>query len=250
MKITGLNQDIIWKDKNANFQLIEDSFSGLESELFLLPEMFSTGFYMEPGEIADRNEETLSWMRNFAESKNAAVCGSASVKDGNHYYNRMYFVKPDGTACHYDKRHLFSYSGEDKVYNAGKERVVVQYCGVRILLQVCYDLRFPVFSRNRNDYDMVLYVANWPESRVEAWQHLLKARAIENLSYVFGLNRIGTDGNGLIYTESSHCFFADGQDISEKNGQLVSSHIDLEKLGDFRENFGFLDDRDQFELLI
>ena len=249
LKITGLNFDINWKDKLKNYSEIECEFQGVESDVFLLPEMFPTGFCMEPEEIADRENESLNWMKNFAKNKNAAVCGSASVKDGEHFYNRMYFVEPNGTHHQYDKRHLFSYSGEDKIYTPGKERVVIEYKGVRILLQVCYDLRFPVFARNNDDYDLILYVASWPEKRVGAWEHLLKARAIENLSYVFGLNRIGTDGNNLYYPESSHCFFADGTEISEKSGNLITADIEIEKVQDFRNHFHFLDDRDHFEIL-
>lgn len=248
MKIAGLNQDIIWKDKAANFNLIEKSFEETVADLFLVPEMFPTGFCMEPAEIADKNEESLTWMRQFAKNKNAAICGSASVLDNGRYYNRMYFVKPDGQTTHYDKRHLFSYSGEDEVYTAGRDRVTVEYMGIRILLQVCYDLRFPVFARNRDDYDLAIYVANWPEKRVEAWVHLLKARAIENLACVFGLNRIGHDGNDLHYPESSHCFFADGSKISEKSGNIITANIDLAEIEEFRENFGFLNDRDEFKL--
>lgn len=248
MIIAALNQDIIWKDKEANFKLIEKEFSDVAADLYLLPEMFSTGFCMDPEEIADCDGETLKWMRQFSKEKNAVVCGSASVRDQDHFYNRMYFVKPDGNFEQYDKRHLFSLSGEDQVYQAGKDRMITTYKGMRILLQICYDLRFPVFSRNLNDYDLALYVANWPEKRVEAWEHLLKARAIENLCYVFGLNRTGKDGNDLDYMESSHCFFADGEDISTKNGNIVRAQIDLAKLKEFRENFGFLNDRDEFEI--
>lgn len=248
LKITGLNFDISWKAKQLNFQRIEEDLKYSKADLFLLPEMFSTGFSMEPEEIADRDDETLTWMKSFAKNKNAAVCGSISVEDDGKFYNRMYFVKPDGTYHQYDKRHLFSFSGEDKVYSPGKERVVVDYLGVKILLQICYDLRFPVFSRSNGDYDLALYVANWPEKRVEAWEHLLKARAIENQAYVFGLNRIGTDGNNLVYRESSHCFFADGSEVSEKSENIVSAEIDLEKLEKFRSHFTFLNDRDDFEI--
>ncbi len=248
MKISGLNLDISWKDKKENFTKIVEGFKDVAADIYLLPEMFATGFCMEPAEIADRSGETLRWMQKFAREKNAAVCGSVSVEDAGNYYNRMYFVKPDGSWEKYDKRHLFSFSGEDKVYTAGKDRVVVNYKGFRILLQVCYDLRFPVFSRNNNDYDLALYVANWPEKRVTAWEHLLKARAIENLSGVFGLNRIGTDGNDLVYTESSHAFFADGTELSTKEGNIISAEFDLTELQDFRSHFRFLDDRDSFSI--
>ena len=149
----------------------------------------------------------------------------------------------------YDKKHLFTYSGEDKVYTAGNERVIVEYNGFRILLQVCFDARFPVFSRNKRDYDVVLYVANWPETRILAWETLTRARAIENQAYVFALNRIGTDGNQLNYVESSHCFFADGTDVSTKKNDLVLAELDLNKLKDFRKSFPFLEDADEFILI-
>ncbi|KIC62474.1 amidohydrolase [Chryseobacterium taiwanense] len=248
MKITGLNLDIIWKNKEANFQLIEKELQNQEADLFLLPEMFSTGFCMDASEVSDRNEESLEFLKKMAREKNAAFCGSAPVEDNGKFYNRMYFVQPDSQVDVYDKRHLFSFSGEDKVYTPGKERVIVNYKGFRILLQVCYDLRFPVFARNNDDYDAVLYVANWPEKRVRAWEHLLKARAIENLSFVFGLNRIGTDGNNLLYQESSHCFFADGKEISQKQGNIVSAELNMDELKDFRNHFQFLNDRDSFSI--
>ena len=249
MTITGLNFDIVWKDKSRNFELIEKELQNQEADLFLLPEMFSTGFCMDADEVSDRNEESLNFLKGLSKSKNAAFCGSAPVFNDGVFYNRMYFVKPNSDVAFYDKRHLFSFSGEDKVYTPGKERVIVEYKGIRFLLQVCYDLRFPVFARNNNDYDAILYVANWPEKRVEAWEHLLKARAIENLSYVFGLNRIGTDGNNLHYKESSHCFFADGKEVSSKNNHLISAELNVEELQNFRNHFQFLNDRDRFEIL-
>jgi omega-amidase len=248
MKITGLNLDIIWKNKTANFELIERELQDQEADLFLLPEMFSTGFCMDASEVSDRNQESLEFLKKMSKEKNAAFCGSAPVEDGGKFYNRMYFVQPDSQDDFYDKRHLFSFSGEDKVYTPGKKRVIVNYKGFRILLQVCYDLRFPVFARNNNDYDAILYVANWPEKRVGAWEHLLKARAIENLSFVFGLNRIGTDGNNLLYQESSHCFFADGKEITQKQGNIVSAELNMEELKDFKNHFQFLNDRDSFKI--
>lgn len=248
MKIVGLNLDIIWKNKAENFKIIERELQTLDVDLFLLPEMFSTGFCMDASEVSDRNEESLEFLKKISKEKNAAFCGSAPVEEKGNFFNRMYFVQPNGEVSFYDKRHLFSFSGEDKVYTPGKSRVIVEYKGIRFLLQVCYDLRFPVFARNNDDYDAVLYVANWPEKRVGAWEHLLKARAIENLSFVFGLNRIGTDGNNLFYQESSHCFFADGREISEKNGNIVSAKLDMKELKDFRSHFQFLNDRDHFSI--
>lgn len=248
MRIAGLNLDIVWKNKDKNFQLIEEQLKDLEADIFLLPEMFSTGFCMDAAEVSDRNEESLEFLKKLSKEKNAAICGSAPVEQDGKFYNRMYFVQPDAEIVFYDKRHLFSFSGEDKVYTPGNRRVIVNYKGFRILLQVCYDLRFPVFARNNDDYDAILYVANWPEKRVGAWEHLLKARAIENLSFVFGLNRIGTDGNNLFYQESSHCFFADGREISQKNGNIVSAELNRDELKDFRQHFQFLNDRDSFAI--
>ncbi|MXS72522.1 nitrilase family protein [Flavobacteriaceae bacterium W22] len=246
MKITGINLDIIWKNKLKNFDNIAHEIRDEKADLFILPEMFSTGFCMDAAEVSDRNGESLEFLKKMAQEKNAAFCGSVPVESEGNFYNRMYFVKPDSEVAYYDKRHLFSFSGEDKVYTPGKERIIVEYSGIRFLLQVCYDLRFPVFSRNNDDYDAILYVANWPEKRVGAWEHLLKARAIENLSFVFGLNRIGTDGNNFLYKESSHCFFADGREISTKKGNLISSELNLSELNEFRKHFQFLNDRDDF----
>ena len=248
LKISGLNLDIVWKNKDQNFRNIEKEFSNIEADLFLLPEMFSTGFCMEANEVADRNLETLTWMKSFAKSRNTAVAGSVSVEKNGKFYNRFYFVFPDGNFEYYDKRHLFSYSGEDKIYTAGTERKVIEYKGFRILLQVCFDLRFPVFSRNQDDYDAILYVANWPKSRVDAWKSLLKARSIENQAFLFGLNRIGVDGYNLDYEESSLVYFPDGREISARHNNIVLCEWDLEELKDFRNKFPFLTEKDGFEI--
>lgn len=248
LNIKAINFNIKWKDKTANFLKIESILKHETADLFLLPEMFSTGFCMDAEEIADKNNETLNWLKKLANEKKAAICGSVSIQENEQYFNRMYFVKPDGEFEFYDKRHLFSYSGEDKVYTKGEIRKIVNFKGFRILLQVCYDLRFPVFARNRNDFDLILYVANWPESRISAWETLLKARAIENQSFVFGLNRIGTDGKNLVYPESSYCFDAEGKVISTLSSEIVSAELDLNELQNFREKFPFLKDGDDFEI--
>jgi len=248
LKIAGLNLDMVWKNKIGNFRKIESELTGIEADLFLLPEMFPTGFCMEAEEVADRNQESLTWMKSFAKDKNSAVAGSVSVEDNGKFYNRFYFVFPTGQVEYYDKRHLFSYSGEDKIYTAGTERKIMDYKGFKILLQVCFDLRFPVFSRNQNDYDAVLYVANWPKSRVDAWKSLLKARSVENQAFLFGLNRIGTDGYNLEYEESSLVYFPDGREISERENNIVFSEWNLDELKEFRSKFPFLNERDEFEL--
>lgn len=249
MKITGVNLDIQWKDKSANFLNLEHILKDESADIFLLPEMFSTGFCMEADEVADRHLETLYWMQSFAKSKNSAVAGSASVEENGKFYNRFYFVFPDGSFEHYDKRHLFSYSGEDKIYTAGTERKIIEYKGFKILLQVCFDLRFPVFSRNQDDYDAVLYIANWPNSRVEAWKSLLKARSIENQAFLFGLNRIGIDGYKLDYEESSLVYFPDGREISDRENNVIIAEWNLEELKEFRSKFPFLNERDGFEII-
>ncbi|WP_300673566.1 amidohydrolase [Soonwooa sp.] len=248
LKIVGLNLDIVWKNKPENYKNIEAALANIEADIFLLPEMFSTGFCMDAEEIADRNNETLSWMQNFAKQRNTVVAGSVSISENEKFHNRFYFVKPDGSFEFYDKKHLFSYSGEDKIYTSGNQRKVIEYKGFKILLQVCYDLRFPVFQRNLGDYDIILNVANWPNTRVEAWKTLLKARAIENQAFVFGLNRIGTDGNNLNYEESTLALFADGTEISTRQNNLVSAEFDLDELQKFRDRFPFLKDADKFEL--
>ena len=246
MKIVGLNFDIYWKDKKTNFRQIEDYLDMIEADIFVLPEMFSTGFCMEAEEIADKENESLEWMKSFSKRKKTAIAGSVSVFESGNFYNRFYFVKPNGDVTFYDKRHLFSYAGEDKIYTKGKERVVVEYLGVRFLLQICYDLRFPIFSRNRMDYDAILYVANWPKTRIDEWYALLKSRAIENQSYVFGVNRIGVDGNNIPYEASSYCFRYDGELISTTDKNIISANIDIVDLHIFRDDFQFLKDADDF----
>ncbi len=248
IRIAGLNLDISWKNKEQNYKQIEEELSSVEADLFLLPEMFSTGFCMEADEVADRNKETLKWMKSFAKNRNSAVAGSVSVEENGKFYNRFYFVFPDESFEYYDKRHLFSYSGEDKIYTAGTERKIIDYKGFRILLQVCFDLRFPVFARNQDDYDAMLYVANWPKSRVDAWKSLLKARSIENQAFLFGLNRIGTDGYNLEYEESSLVYFPDGREISERKNNLIITEWNLQELKEYRNKFPFLNERDVFEI--
>ena len=190
-------------------------------------------------------------MQRKAVERNCAVAGSVAVQQNGKYYNRFYFVHPDGSVQHYDKKHLFTYGGEDKRFTAGTQRVVVNYRGVRILLEVCYDLRFPVWSRNLGDYDMILYVASWPTPRVDAWSALLRARAIENQCYVAGVNRMGTD---------PACEYSGGSAIIDPYGKTmaecpwsceseVTAEIDMEKLAAFREKFPVLNDADSFSLL-
>lgn len=248
MRITILQRDIEWATPEVNRQRADEAIErNPHSDLYLLPEMFSTGFCTCPEGIAESvDSPTLQWMKAKAAQADAAIAGSVAVKDGEKYYNRFYFVKPDGSVTAYDKKHLFTYGGEHLRFTAGEERVVVEFRGVRFLLEVCYDLRFPIWSRNRGDYDMILYVASWPTPRVEAWSALLVARAIENQCYVAGVNRVGTDPS---------CEYCGGSVVIDPYGKCIAScargeeceataEVDMESLRAFREKFPVLNDAD------
>ena len=201
MKVAIIQTALIWENPNANRIQFEEKIRGIEQnvDLIVLPEMFSTGFTMNPETVAETmNGETISWMQTLAKHKNSAITGSLVIVENGKYYNRLVFVLPSGEIKHYDKRHLFSLAGEEKVYTKGKTKLIIEYKGFKICPLICYDLRFPVFSRNVEDYDVLLYVANWPKPRINAWNALLKARAIENMCYVVGVNRIGEDQNNHV----------------------------------------------------
>lgn len=221
-------------------------------DLYVLPEMFSTGFCTSPEGVAEPEPcDSLKWMKDNAEMFSAAIAGSVAVEENGRFFNRFYFVTPDGNAVYYDKRHLFTYGGEHLKFTAGNERKIVEYKGVRILLQVCYDLRFPVWSRNRGDYDLALYVASWPETRADAWRQLLKARAIENQCFVAGVNRIGTDPSNS-YCGGTMLIDPFGKVVAECADGVESvavAEISMEELAAFRLKFPVLDDADDFELV-
>lgn len=250
MKITILQTDITWAAPAENRRRAEAAIREMPgADLYVLPEMFSTGFCTDPAGIAERDGETLAWMKQQAALTGAAVAGSVAVEEEGKYYNRLYFVKPDGTEEHYDKRHLFTYGGEHEHYTRGDRRVVVEWQGVRILLQVCYDLRFPVWSRNDRHapYDLILYVANWPAPRIAVWNTLLTARAIENQCYVAGVNRVGTDPT-CHYPGCSALIDPYGRPLTtcHTDGQpgAVTATIDLARLTAFRRKFPVLEDGD------
>ena len=251
MKVAVLQTDIAFgeTDRNLN-QAMRMLTDNQGADLYVLPEMFTTGFTMQPEKLADRQQLALSWMKAQAGTLNAALCASVAVEDHAQFFNRLFFVTPDGQTTFYDKRHLFTYSGEDEAYTPGNQRQVVEWRGVRILLQVCYDLRFPVFSRNRKDYDMAVYVANWPESRRRVWNILLQARAIENQCYVVGANRVGDD---------PMCHYNGGSAVVSPYGKplvacpdnetaVAMAEINMEQLNAFRKKFPVLDDADAFSL--
>lgn len=248
MKVCILQQDIVWADVNENIRKA-DAALDLQSgaDLYIFPEMFSTGFCTFPEDIAEAEGQTLQWMKTKSSQINAALAGSVAVHEDGKYYNRFYFVKPDGEVAQYDKKHLFTFGGEHERFTAGDKRVVVEYKGVRILLEICYDLRFPIWSRNHGDYDMILYVASWPTVRVAAWKSLLVARAIENQCYVAGVNRVGTDPTNE-YSGASMVIDPYGKIVAScEDGveMTASADIDMNILETFRAKFPVLNDADE-----
>lgn len=252
LNLTLVQTTLHWENAQAN----RDHFSKILEEiseatdLILLPEMFSTGFSMNAKKLAEPTSgKTLQWMKERAHEKDAMVIGSVIIVEHDNYYNRLFAVSPDGKIKHYDKKHLFSFADEEKHYSAGKKKLIIDYRGWKICPLVCYDLRFPVWSRNIEDYDLLLYVANWPQKRTEAWDSLLKARAIENMAYVAGLNRVGKDGNGHNYNGHSAVYDMLGTQISTvENEKTFTETLVLHKsaLKKARHQFPFLNDRDTF----
>lgn len=254
LRVTLVQSMLHWEDANANRAMLGPKLAPLKgtTDLVLLPEMFTTGFSMRSAEMAeDMNGSTVAWMREQARTLDAAVYGSAIVRDGDQRFNRGLFVTPDGAVTVYDKRHLFRFADETDHYAAGTKRVIVNWRGWRLLLQICFDLRFPVFSRNRGDYDAIVYVANWPEARRYPWNQLLIARAIENQCYVIGLNRVGMDGKGIHYCGDSVVIDPRGQVVGQMEPSLegvMTVGLDRNALDEFREKFPVAREADDFEL--
>jgi omega-amidase len=249
MRVALLQTELVWENSEANrshfFALMGSITEPID--LVVLPEMFSTGFTMNPQNVAETmNGETVSWMKSLAAEKQVALCGSVVITENNAFYNRFVFVFPSGEIQHYDKRHLFTLAGEDKVYAAGTSKLIIEYHGYRICPQVCYDLRFPVFARNKENYDVLIYVANWPEPRIHAWDTLLKARAIENMSYVVGVNRVGKDANGHHYPGHSQILDYLGNPVTTAGNDVIVATLDKKAMLEARHKFGFLNDRDDF----
>ena len=222
------------------------------ADLYVLPEMWSTGFAIEPESLAEKDDATLRWMKQTARRFDAALAGSVAVEEDGRFCNRFYFVKPDGVVEYYDKHHLFSYGGEDRHYTCGNRRVVVEWRGVRFLLTVCYDLRFPVWTRYCGDYDAILCVANWPTIRIDSWNILLRSRAIENLCYVVGVNRVGNDP-GCDYCGCSAIINPYGQTVveCERNKECSAEAVlDMQLLETYRTKFPALKEKDKFEITI
>ncbi len=251
LKISLIQYDVAWEDREANYSRIEELIRSTETDLILLPEMFPSGFSMNVEKIAEKPfGESFNWMMNLAKTKKIAVAGSVSTKESDKYFNRFYFIAPEGSIYIYDKKHLFGYGKEADVYSAGDRIISIDYRGWKIRPIVCYDLRFPVWCRNTDDYDLMLCNASWPKSRREAWMSLLKARAIENMAYVAGVNRIGVDGYNLVYKGDSQLYDALGNELKNENAsqEVLTFTLDYQSLHSTRKHFGFLDDRDAFSL--
>lgn len=255
MKIALIQSNLVWESPKHNRTNFETKINEINArvDLIVLPEMFSTGFSMNASKMAETmQDETVLWMQTLAKSKNCAIAGSLIIFEDNNYYNRLLFVFPNGEIQFYDKRHLFTLAGEDKIYTAGTKKQIVDYKGWKICLQVCYDLRFPVFARNVENYDLLLYVANWPKVRISAWDILLRARAVENLSYVIGVNRLGVDVNNFEHNGHSQAVDFLGNYILEpqENEAVFLVELDKNRMLETRKKVNFLNDKDSFEIKI
>jgi len=268
LNITTIQTQLHWEDKEANLRMLEQKIYSIKEkmEVVVLPEMFSTGFSMKPQMLAEKMDgDTVQWMKKITAEKNIILTGSVIIEEEGKYFNRLIWMQPNGQYGYYDKRHRFAYAGEDEQYAAGNKRLIASVKGWKVNLQVCYDLRFPVWSRQWNhsqlaedngnphatsEYDILLYVANWPERRIHAWKTLLQARAIENQCYAVGVNRTGNDGNDIYYSGESMIIDAMGSVLYTKveEEDIFTITLQKEKLEEIRNKFPFLKDADRFSI--
>ena len=263
LSVTLIQSELHWEDKKANLEMFTRKIKSIQgkTELVVLPEMFTTGFSMNPKKLAETMDgETINWMKNIAAEKRVIITGSVIISEQDKFFNRMIWMLPTGEFGYYDKRHLFAYAGEDEHYTSGKKRFIASVKGWRVHLQVCYDLRFPVWSRqvlNRDheeqdvEYDLLIYVANWPDRRRHAWNTLLQARAIENQCFVVGVNRVGTDANGHYYSGDSLVANPLGELYYHKKDaeDIFTITLDKDEVTGIREKLPFWKDGDEFRLL-
>jgi predicted amidohydrolase len=253
LHVALIQKDLVWQNAKENRLNLDEMFSEINPvDLIVLPEMFTTGFSMEPKPIAETmNGETVLWMQKKARELEVAIIGSIIIKEEDKYYNRMLFVHPTGRIESYDKRHAFTLAGEDKEYTPGNKKLLVDFKGWKICPLICYDLRFPVWSRNVEYYDVLIYAANWPKPRINAWNTLLKARAIENMSYCIGVNRVGVDANGHEYSGNSIAIDYLGNaltEMTEDKEVIIYATLHKNEMIKTREKLPFLNDKDQFKI--
>lgn len=254
LKVALIQSDLIWENPKQNRQNFEKKINAISEpiDIVILPEMFTSGFTMQPENVAETMQgDTMKWMQHIASKLDVALTGSLVIKENENCYNRLLFVHSDGKIETYDKRHTFTLAGEDKVYKAGSKKLIVNYRGWKICPLICYDLRFPVWARNVEEYDLLVYVANWPKKRITAWDALLKARAIENMSYCIGVNRVGTDANDHEYVGHSACYDTLGETLSLNKNKEDTTIVTLNKQqqNTLRSKLQFLKDRDTFKWL-
>ena len=253
IKIALVQSSLVWENPDANRDAFEAKIKTIpkDVDMVILPEMFTTGFTMNPEHIdATEGIQTAKWMQHIAKEHQIAIVGSIVFQEDGKYYNRLHFIEPDGGINIYDKRHTFTLAGEHEKYESGEKKVLTEYKGFRFYPLICYDLRFPVWSRNTEDYDALIYVANWPKPRIAAWDALLKARAIENMAYCIGVNRVGLDGLGYEYVGHSAVYDVLGEQLGfSTEEEMLYVTLDKEHIRKNREKLRFLDDRDAFTLL-
>jgi len=253
LNLALIQSSLVWENPAENRRLFEKKIASISSDvdMIVLPEMFTTGFTMTPDNLqATEGENTLSWMKQMAQKTNAALVGSLPFYENDSFTNRLFFVEPTGQCHQYDKRHTFTLAGENNIYEAGLDRLIIEYRGFRFCPLVCYDLRFPVWARNTENYDALLFVANWPKPRISAWDTLLKARAIENMAYCVGVNRIGTDELGHEYPGHSAVYDCLGEQlVFSQEEEIIYGLLSKDHIQTTRNKLKFLADRDNFSLL-
>lgn len=252
LTVAVIQSKLIWEDRSKNRSIFEDQILSISKDvdIIVLPEMFTTGFTMNTTCAEKMDGETIQWLHKMATKKNAVICGSMIIEENENFFNRLIWMTPTAELAYYDKRHLFSFAEEDKYFKAGTQQKIINYLGWRINLNICYDLRFPVSLRNVSSYDCLLFVANWPSKRSFHWKTLLKARAIENLTYVVACNRVGEDENGLAYTGDSTILGPDGIALVEESDEsnILIAELSKSILDSYRQTFSFAEDADVFEI--
>lgn len=259
LTITTIQSDIFWENKEANLKMFEEKIASIneQTEVVILPEMFSTGFIQEPEQLAESMDgATLQWMKNISYKRKTVLTGSIVIKENNNYFNRLIWMLPNGQFGFYDKRHLFSYGNEHLHFTSGSKRLIASVKGWKINLQICYDLRFPVWARqqinnNEPEYDLLINIASWPERRSNAWKTLLQARSIENQCYVIGVNRTGVDGNHIPYNGNTSVIDPLGNILYRKENaeDIFTITLKKENLEQIRDKYPFLNDADDFKIV-